>query len=57
MYIQAVEDLCMHKFGGCVYDGLSLECESHITKQVDRYKQSQFLWHAYGYLFAYKCEC
>jgi hypothetical protein len=49
MFIQAVEDLCMHKFGGSVYDKLSLECESHITKQVDRY----IYIHIHKYIYVY----
>jgi cullin-4 len=32
---RAVEDLCIHKFGGMVYENLQKECESHIFRQVD----------------------
>ena len=32
---RAVEDLCLHKFGGMVYDNLVRECEGHIFQQVD----------------------
>ena len=32
---RAVEDLCIHKFGGMVYENLQKECEKHIFQQVD----------------------
>jgi hypothetical protein len=32
---QAVEDLCLHKFGGLVYDNLAIECQKQIFSEVD----------------------
>jgi cullin 4 len=32
---RSVEDLCIHKFGGMVYDNLHRECQTHIFRQVD----------------------
>ena len=32
---RCVEDLCLHKFGGMVYDNLVKECEGHIFQRVD----------------------
>ena len=32
---QAVEDLCLHKFGRLVYDNLAVECQKQIYSEVD----------------------